>query len=179
MFSVMVFGVLCHPTIGQLGRDKSLALSGTWWSINGSTALARGPQCVNSYWLHCSPLRMPETIIIWFSNYFIDILTTQSLILIDPGTYAVTADSHHFTIPQITWSFGHFSMPTQRWTIYATHTADSSSLTRLRVRVIGCINTKWCFTPPIRKNIDIKKIKFKKINTWAGTLVSCTILLTL
>ena len=102
---------------------------------------------------------MPETIIIWFSNYFIDILTTQSLILIDSGTYAVTADSHHFTIPQITWSFGHFSMPTQCWTIYATHTADFQSLTRLRISVIGCINTKWCFTSPIRKNIDRKKNK--------------------
>ena len=82
-----------HPTIGQLGRYKSLALSGTWWSINGSTALTRGPQCVNSYWLHCGPLRMPETVIICFSDYFIDILTTQPLILIDPGTYVVTANT--------------------------------------------------------------------------------------
>ena len=178
MFSVMVFDVLCHPTIGQLGRDKSLVLSGTWWSINGSTVHARGPQCINSSWLHCGPLRLPETVIC-FSIYFLDILTIQQLTLIDPGTYAFTAYSHYFTIPQITWSFGHFSMPTQRWTIYATHTADSPSLTRLRIRVLWCINTKWCFTPPIRKNIDIKKIKFKKINTWAGTLVSCTILLTL
>ena len=170
MFSVMVFGVLCHPTIGQLGRDKSLALSGTWWSINGSTALTRGPQCVNSYWLHCGPLRMPETVIICFSDWHLGYTT------IDPHWpwHLCSHGGHHyFTIPQITWSFGHFSMPTQRWTIYATHTADSPSLTRLRIRVLGCINTTWCFTPPIRKNID------KKINTWAGTLVSCTVLLML